>query len=170
MSITLSLATADDAEAIAALRTAVGADLTARFGTGHWTQSGSVKTVMSDIATANPRFSRLLVARANGAVIATVRLQTKKPWAIDTDYFTPCERPLYLTSMAVDPSVQRSGVGRDCLIDAARLARDWPADAIRLDAYDADAGAAGFYEKCGFREVGRVSYKGTPLVYLEQIL
>jgi len=48
--------------------------------------------------------------------------------------------------------------------------REWPGDAIRLDAYDADAGAGGFYSNCGFREVGRVNYRGTPLVYYELLL
>jgi hypothetical protein len=42
-----------------------------------------------------------------------------------------------------------------------------PRYALRLDAYDADAGAGGFYAKCGFREVGRVVYRKNPLVYFE---
>ena len=46
----------------------------------------------------------------------------------------------------------------------------WPADAIRLDAYDAPAGAGDFYAKCGFREVGRATYRGVPLVYFELLL
>jgi hypothetical protein len=43
-------------------------------------------------------------------------------------------------------------------------------DAVRLDAYDAVAGAGPFYEKCGFREVGRATYRITPLVYYELTL
>jgi hypothetical protein len=56
------------------------------------------------------------------------------------------------------------------LKEAEATARAWPADALRLDAYDAEAGAGPFYEKCGFREVGRVSYKRNPLVYFELML
>jgi hypothetical protein len=53
-------------------------------------------------------------------------------------------------------------------MEAAREAAvRWPADAIRVDAYDAEAGAGGFYAKCGYREVGRVVYRNTPLVYYE---
>jgi hypothetical protein len=48
--------------------------------------------------------------------------------------------------------------------------RAWPGDAIRLDAYDAEAGAGKFYAKCGFRERGRVVYRKTPLIYFELIL
>ena len=72
--------------------------------------------------------------------------------------------------MAVDPAVQRRGIGRQLLEAAASVARAWPADAIRLDTYDADAGAGPFYVKCGYREVGRASYRGTPHIYFELLL
>jgi GNAT superfamily N-acetyltransferase len=54
--------------------------------------------------------------------------------------------------------------------EALRLARAWPADALRLDAYDAEAGAGTFYRKCGFREVGRVTYRSDPLIYYELLV
>ena len=44
------------------------------------------------------------------------------------------------------------------------------AAAIRLDAYDSTAGAGGFYARCGYREVGRVTYRGTALIYFESLL
>jgi GNAT superfamily N-acetyltransferase len=99
-----------------------------------------------------------------------LRLATKKPWAIDVAYFTPVERPLYLTGMAVSVAHQRQGLGRQALEDARAVAVEWPADAIRLDAYDASAGAGEYYAKCGYEERGRVVYKGNPLVYYELLL
>jgi ribosomal protein S18 acetylase RimI-like enzyme len=72
--------------------------------------------------------------------------------------------------MAVAPEFQGEGLGRRLLDEAAAIARAWPGEAIRLDAYDADAGAGAFYARCGYREVGRVTYRGTPLVYFEQLL
>ena len=99
--------------------------------------------------------------------MGTVRLEAKKPWAIDPGYFASVRRPLYLHDLAVSPATARQGVGR-LLVDAAKsAARAWPADAIRLDAYDHAAGAGEFYVKCGFREVGRVAYRGVPLIYFE---
>jgi len=80
------------------------------------------------------------------------------------------KRPLYLTGMAVSVTHQRQGLGRLAFDDACAVAEKWPADAIRLDAYDAEAGAGGFYDRCGFTERGRVVYKGTPLVYYERLL
>jgi GNAT superfamily N-acetyltransferase len=72
--------------------------------------------------------------------------------------------------MAVSVARQGKGLGRQAMEDAQRIALAWPADAIRLDAYDADAGAGEFYRKCGYTERGRVVYKGDPLRYYELLL
>jgi len=110
------------------------------------------------------------VAKNEKGLIASLRLATKKPWAIDKTYFSACQKPLYLTDMAVQPALQRSGIGRLCLEEAQRIVKEWPGDAIRLDAFDAEAGAGDFYRKCGYREVGRVTYRNTPLIYFEMLL
>jgi GNAT superfamily N-acetyltransferase len=164
--IVLELAAPDDAVAIAVVRNAAADALTREFGQGHWSGQTSERGVRAGMA----KHSKVYVARRRGTIVATLLLQTKKPWAIDTAYFTPCKKPLYLMAMAVDPKLQGTGLGRACM-DGARIATaDWPADAIRLDAYDAEAGAGGFYAKCGFREVGRVVYRTVPLVYYELVL
>jgi GNAT superfamily N-acetyltransferase len=165
--IDLRLATAVDvdAAAIAALRTAVAQRLTDKFGRGHWSGAVTEGIVLRAIRT-----SRVLVARTDGGIVGTLRLATKKPWAIDPRYFTKVDRPLYLTDMAVHPTMQRTGIGRRLLEDAVSIARSWPADAIRLDSYDAAAGAGPFYAKCGLRDMGRVTYRGTPLIYFEMVL
>ena len=67
-------------------------------------------------------------------------------------------------------AVSIASLGRRCVETALDVARAWPADAICLDAYDTDAGAGDFYRKCGFREVGRVTYKNTPLIYFEWLI
>ena len=103
-------------------------------------------------------------------MLTVLRLATKKPWAIDASYFTPVKRPLYLTGMAVSVAHQGQSLGRLALEDARGVAQAWPADAIRLDAYDTAAGGSGFYAKCGFQERGHIVYKGTPLVYYELLL
>jgi GNAT superfamily N-acetyltransferase len=112
----------------------------------------------------------VFVARRRGKLIATLTLSTKKPWAIDRKYFAASLRPVYLTSMAVHPEVQGQGIGRLFITQVRKIALEWPADAIRLDAYDCDAGAGGFYAKAGFQEVGRATYRNCPLVYFEMLL
>jgi GNAT superfamily N-acetyltransferase len=163
--IRLVLAGPEDATAIATLRNHTADELTRVFGKGHWSSHTSERGV-----GASTKYYRVYVARRRGKILATLTLQTKKPWAIDVAYFQPCKQPLYLLNMAVDPKQQRKGIGRACMAAARDVAVGWPANAIRLDAYDADAGAGGFYARCGFREVGRVVYRKTPLVYYELVL
>jgi GNAT superfamily N-acetyltransferase len=147
------------------LRTAVAEVLTLAHGKGHWsspvTPEGQLRAITA---------SRVLVAVSGGAVRGTLRLAKKKPWAIDPAYFTKAKRPLYLIDMAVEPALQRQGIGRLLLAEAVRVARDVGADAIRLDAYDGPAGAGEFYARCGFTERGRVVYRGVPLIYYEILL
>jgi GNAT superfamily N-acetyltransferase len=156
------LAIPDDAASLAALHTAVAKHLTGLHGHGPWSAETSEKSALYAMRT-----SKVFVARQGTEIIGTLRLATKKPWAIDTDCFSTCRRPLYLLAMAVAPGKQRRGIGRLCLEEAKRVAKDWPADAIRLDAYDAKAGGGGLYARCGWKERGRVSYKGVPLIYYE---
>jgi len=158
-------ATLKDVPIIAALHNAASGALTARYGAGHWSQLGTERS-----AELSLRHARVRLGLSEKYVVSIVRLATKKPWAIDVSYFTPVKRPLYLTGMTVSAAHWGSGIGRRAMADARNVAEAWPADAIRLDAYDADAGAGKFYEKNGFREVGRVVYKGDPLVYYELLL
>lgn len=165
----LGTAAPEEAEALAALHNAVADELTRRYGIGPWSWQTTERGVLSTMR--KPKFSRILTARAGeGRIVAALRLATQKPWAIDAAYFTPVKTPLYLTGMAVHPEFQRCGVGRWMLRQAEAEARAWPGGAIRLDAFDADAGAGPFYLKCGLRQIARVAYKDNPLIYFEQVL
>ena len=159
------VATADDVPALAVLRTAVADDLTRQYGKGHWSAPVSERSAALAL-----RYAHVLLLHDGTTLVGTLRLANKKPWAIDTTHFTDVPRAIYLTDMAVDPSRQRQGIGRRLVEEAIATARGWPADAIRLDAYDAPAGAGPFYAKCGFREVGRVVYRTVPLVYYERLI
>lgn len=165
MRLSFAVATEVDVEPIAVLRTAAAAQLTAAYGSGHWSSAVTSRSVSRDLQA-----STVLIARSGPKVLGTLTLTKKKPWAINPAYFTPVQSPLYLVSMAVDPVAQHCGVGRRLLEAAKGTARAWKRDAIRLDAYDAPAGAGGFYLKCSFREVGRVTYRNTPLIYFEFLL
>ena len=165
MKISIHMAIEPDARAIAALLTAAADDLTSRSGQGHWSIAVSESAALRSI-----RSSKVLLARDGESIVGTLRLATKKPWAIDVSYFTTVKRAIYLLDMAVAPSWQRKGIGRRLLEEAREVARAWPGDSIRLDAYDAAAGAGEFYVRCGFVEAGRVVYRGTPLVYFESVL
>jgi len=161
----LRLAECCEAAAIAALRVLAAEDLTNRFGLGHWSGNTTERGVLFAM-----RIAKVYVLQAQHKIIATLTLSTRKPWAIDRKYFSACKRPFYLTAMAVMPTLQRRGIGRQCIEAAIEKVKQESGDAIFLDAYDAVAGAGAFYRKCGFREVGRVSYRSVPLVYYEMLI
>ena len=160
-----SLGTEADGWAIADLGRRAAERLTQDFGRGDWSTSANEAAVIRAMDRA-----RYVVGRIGDEIVASLRLAAKKPWAIDVTRFTPVDRPLYLVDMVVTPERQRMGVGRRLLAEAAQVARQWPADAIRLDAYDALAGAAPFYRKCGWQGRGGVMYRGTSLLYFELLL
>ena len=163
--VRFSLAHESDAPAIASLRVATAHALTEEFGRGHWSSEATERGVLAAMSHA-----QLWVARRRRTIVGTFCLATKKPWAIDRQLFSDAERPLYLTDMAVQPALRGQGIGRRCIAKAIAAARALPADAIFLDAYDAEAGAGEFYAKCGFAEVAHVSYRGVPLVYYQMLL
>lgn len=165
MKLSIRQATPADASEIAALRVATADDLTARYGKGFWSSNTTEKGVMLGINR-----GKVLIATRSAAIVGTLTLSTRKPWAIDTAYFTRVQRPIYLTSMAVDPKLQGQGVGRTMLAEADKAVRGWPGHSIRLDAFDANAGAGAFYAKCGYRETGRATFREVPLIYYERLL
>ena len=158
----ISVASARDARALAALRTAVAHGMTQKFGEGHWSAGPSKAEVLRQT-----RASRVLVARRGKEIIGTVRLARALPWAIDSSCFTPARTPLYVLGLAVAPSVRGQGVGRLLMEAAKDAARSMHAEALWLDAYDHAAGAGPFYIECGFRMVGRTKYREVPLIYYE---
>lgn len=161
----IDFATENDVHAVVALHAAVNAELRREFGRDAWTTNVTEKSVARDLKT-----SRVMIMRDKGGIVGTLRLATKKPWAIDLSYFTPVGRALYLHGMAVLPERQRTGIGRKLMAKASAVGKTWPADAIRLDTYDGRSGAGPFYAKCDYCERGRTTYRKTPLVYYELLL
>ena len=165
MTLSFELASDADAPALTALHSAVAGELTRVFGEGHWSASASEASVRRNIAS-----SKVIVGRDDEGIAGTLRLTGRKPWAIDVGRFTSAEKVLYLVDMAVRPASQRTGVGRQLVEQGRAIATAQGARAIRLDAYDAPAGAGDFYLKCGFTAAGRAVFRGVPLLYFELLL
>lgn len=163
MNLVVEIALPGDATIIASVRNEAALHLSSRFGKGHWSYQVTERGVRSAMEAG----AKVLVAKDDNIIKGTFCLTTKKPWSIDPGYFTRVTRPLYLVDMAVHPEWQGKGVGRFMLEKAKILAASWPADSIRLDAYDSAAGAGEFYRKCGFMETGHVVYRNNPLIYFE---
>jgi len=147
MPVKLQIAHAADVPDLLSLRAAVNQHLTSKYGKGFWSGGLTEKGVLFAM-----RISTVYVARRRNQLIATFTLSTRKPWAIDKTYFSPSSRPLYLTTMAVHPSKQGQGIGTLCLKEAQRIAKKWPADAIRLDAGTPTQTQASFTESVAFEK------------------
>lgn len=165
MDLIFETATEDHVSELAALRNEAAKKLTEKFGEGPWSSGCTEKGVLYGMMT-----SKMVIASEKDRIVGTFSLQTKKPWAIEPAPFTKVRKALYLVSMFVAVERQGTGIGRRLLEEAVENARAWPADAIRLDAYDASAGAGKFYAKCGFREVGTGNYREVALRYFELIV
>jgi GNAT superfamily N-acetyltransferase len=156
------LARETDIPALLELQLAIDADQAERFGDDRYTTTISEKSIARSLKS-----SRMVVATRRGRIVGTVRMETKKPWAIDLNYFTPACTAVYLHNVNVNPTLQRTGIGRQLMEYVKQVAKDWPVAAIRLDAYDGPAGGGPFYSKCGFKKLGHAIYRGVPLVYYE---
>src|SRR6267154_1254550 len=82
--VTFRLATEADISALLKLRLAIDADQARRFGDRRWSTTITEKSV-----TRGLKSSRVLVASCRGRTVGALRMETKKPWAIDLEYFTP---------------------------------------------------------------------------------
>jgi GNAT superfamily N-acetyltransferase len=163
--VSITLATTENAAAIADVISQAARDLTFKHGQGHWSSVASAKGVLSGMGRA-----KILIAKQGNDIVGTLRLTTTRPWVIDPDYFTSVKHPVYLVDMAVHPNYQRIGIGRLLIERAKSMAAAWGGDAIRLDAYEGSAGACEFYHKCGFTERGRIVYKTVPHIYFEWLI
>jgi GNAT superfamily N-acetyltransferase len=166
MSWTIEKAAPDDAAAVAAVRMGAARDLTMKHGLGTW----SFAMESEDSVRAELFSATVLIVRAEGSVLGTVKLALRSPYLMPISAFTAVENPIWLTAMNVLPRAQGQGIGRALANAARKSALEMGGEAIRLDSYDANAGAGGFWRRCGFREVGRMNYNGTPLIFFEDLL
>ena len=93
-----------------------------------------------------------ILAREGETVVGMFRLDPAKGFC-GIAPFTEVPRFVYLSELAIHPSHQRRGLGRACLAEAERWARDHDARAVRLDTNDDAVGARRFYVACHYREV-----------------
>ena len=159
-------ATAADIEAVFRIRRASALDLKKRFGKGHWATFPKRQRLLDTIEEKS-----VYIVFRPGVFVATFRLSEKPPSFFDPKNFSDSQaRAAYLTGLAVDPACQRQGIGSYCLRRAEEIALNLKCSAIRFDVYDSPAGAAGFYEACGFSCRCKATFKGEPLLMFEKVL
>ena len=83
MRLSFRFATDRNIPALLALRLVVDADQARRFGDDRWS------TRITEKSVARALRSRVLLASRGERIAGALRMETKKPWAIDLTYFTP---------------------------------------------------------------------------------
>ena len=160
------LATATDAAQIRAVRSAAAEDLTRRFGSGHWSQVSGVRTIRKHLAD-----ETTWAGEQSGELVATLRLTEAKIGFYRSAWFAnPKSIARYLMHMAVSPDHQGFGCGTALLAEIEKVASKLGAECVRLDSYDAPAGAGPFYAKAGYTRVHSGEVNGVPLLYWEKLL
>ena len=74
MALSFRFATESDIPALLKLRLAVDADQTRRFGKNRWFTTINERSVACGLKS-----SRVLLARRQGRIVGTLRMETKKP-------------------------------------------------------------------------------------------
>lgn len=166
MEASIRAARSSDVPAIHRLSRDAADALTRDFGPGHWSKVTTRKTLRKAVDLGS-----LYVVEADGQVAGTFRLSsTKIPFYRKSWFARPDDPAAYLRDMAIDPAHQRKGLGRAAMAAMERRARAEGLRAIRLDAYDAGAGAGAFYRKCGYTLVHQGNIGATALEYYEKVL
>lgn len=164
--VTLRQARPDDVAAAREILAAAAADLTRRFGEGHWSHVRSIDTLRKYALDGT-----LYLAESGIEPVGVLRLTERKIGFYRKDWFAhPDDRAGYLQDMSVHPSHQRQGVGRRAMELVEGLARAAHLSAVRLDAYAGPAGAGPFYGKCGYVQVHSATFRGVALEYFEKVL
>lgn len=85
-------------------------------------------------------------------------------WEKPEAYFIAMHR------LCVSPDFQRRGIGRACMLEIERFAKENGYDAIRLDTFSKNTKALPMYESLGFREVGEAFWRKGRFIILEKNL
>lgn len=107
----------------------------------------------------------LWVAEADGALAGVACLNTDEAPEYAALPWTTTPPAVVLHRLAVDPAVQRRGVGRRFFAHAEALARQWGASALRMDTYCLNHRMQALIQSQGFRRVGEIHLHGRPLTY-----
>lgn len=111
------------------------------------------------------------VGEQSGEIVATLRLTDSKIGFYRSAWFgDPDSIARYLMHMAVSPDHQGCGCGTALLRAVEEVALKQGVECIRLDSYDAPAGAGTFYAKAGYTNVHSGEVNGVPLLYWEKLL
>ncbi|HAX72330.1 MAG TPA: hypothetical protein DCY20_02265 [Firmicutes bacterium] len=116
-------------------------------GIMQWTEGFDEIEMLRDI-----NLGRTFIARKDGCLIATFSLKTKQLDPIQQTLRSPF---LYLYKLALQPSQQRKGYGKQLIDYAATLAKDNEFE-LYLDCWSGNEKLKSFYRSVGFTDLGDI--------------
>jgi len=151
----LRRATVADAPRLQEIVAAAGRAL-AEQGFSNWLPPEVTERFVEAIAT---REVFVLDIGVNSVATFTLGSTARRPY-LPEPWRDPSAPALYLNRLAVDPALQGGGIGRRCLEEIERLARERGAQAIRCDVLTANARLRRLYEGLGYEARGERSHGG----------
>ncbi len=161
----------DDIEDLYALIVACGEDMWQRLGLDHW-KPATPKDVFREYARAKEVFAVHDGDELVGTF--TIGFEAPEPYAPES-WADAAHRAIYLNKLAVSPGLQRRGLGRWCMVEIERLARERGRQALRFDALTRNGPLLGFYDHLGYRRCGDMYVldeigRGWDIILYEKVL
>lgn len=167
----LRRATVGDAPRLQAIVAAAGLAM-AEQGFSNWLTPDATERLVEDIATREVYLAVPLESSNWGqSPIATFTIgdRARRPY-VPEPWVDPATSALYLNRLAVDPGLQGNGIGRWCLEQIERLARERGARAVRCDVLTANTRLRGLYERAGYEPRGERGHAGWIFTCYERVI
>ena len=145
---------------------ACGKEMYDRFNLTHWHPFMDLETfkkVMKD--------KDLYGVYQNQTAIATFNISTQsRDYYHEELWSNPGEKALYLGQLAINPALQKKGIGKWCMQQVERMAFKMGCKAIRFDALDSHPWLKAFYKNLDYSPCGIVTPNKWDLACFEKII
>lgn len=140
----------DEIDDLYALIEACGEDMYRRLGLDHW-KPPTPKADFREYARTKDVFA--VVEGERLVATFTIRFDGPEPYPASS-WADASHRAIYLNKLAVMPSLQGQGLGRWCMDEVERLARERGCHAVRFDALTRNVALLAFYDHLGYLRRG----------------
>ncbi len=134
-----------------------GVEMHKRLGLDHWFPPIPLERMRREAAE-----SRVHAVEADGQLVATFTTSTDSAKYPEHFWVDPSHRALYLSRLAVLPSHQGLGIGKWCLRETERQARELNCQAIRFDSHANNKPLVEYYLHHGYTIRGEMPWIASP--------
>lgn len=154
MSLSISKVTVSEIAALHQILVECGLDLQKRFNLSYWVPPYPLRKMIKDALNMD-----LYAIELNSELIGTFTIETTIPPGYlkygHINWQNPGLEAFYIHRLAILPLFQGKAIGSWCLQQIEKLAINQNYSAIRLDAVKINRNLLKFYEKSGYKRVGK---------------